>query len=143
MPSCPSNCTALQADSNNCSTSKPTVFLCSDSLCIDPQVSLDVRLLLDGGSQKSYICERARNLLGLQAYRRAISLHCHLWLQQREQEVMSDSGCGNESEGLALNVIFFVCNANHLRASSWTAHISMCQPTTTSLGVRLSQFLKF
>ncbi len=33
----------------------------------DPQISLKVRLSLDGGSQKSYISERARNLLNLEA----------------------------------------------------------------------------
>ena len=32
----------------------------------DPHVSLDVRLILDGGSQKSYISERAQHLLKLE-----------------------------------------------------------------------------
>lgn len=32
-----------------------------------PSVSSEVRLLLDGGSQKSYISERARDLLNLEA----------------------------------------------------------------------------
>ena len=48
-----------------------TVFLQTARAVIhypcDPHISLEVRLILDGGSQKSYISERARGLLNLEA----------------------------------------------------------------------------
>ena len=53
-----------------CSDDMQTVFLQTARAIIhhpsEPHVSLEVRLILDGGSQKSYISERARNLLKLE-----------------------------------------------------------------------------
>ena len=53
-----------------CSDDMQTVFLQTARAIIhhpsEPHVSLEVHLILDGGSQKSYISERARNLLKLE-----------------------------------------------------------------------------
>ena len=62
---------STQTTSTLCSDSLQTVFLQTARAVIhhprDPHVSLEVRLILDGGSQKSYISERARGLLNLEA----------------------------------------------------------------------------
>ena len=54
-----------------CSNNVQSVFLQTACATIyhpcNPQVSLEVHLILDGGSQKSYISERARDLLDLEA----------------------------------------------------------------------------
>ena len=62
--------TTLSTTTTFCSDSVQTVFLQTARAVIhhptDPNVSLDVRLILDGGSQKSYISERARHRLKLE-----------------------------------------------------------------------------
>ena len=61
----------FQTTSALCSDNLQTVFLQTACAVIhhpcDPNISLAIRLILDGGSQKSYISERARGLLNLEA----------------------------------------------------------------------------
>jgi len=62
---------STRTTSTLCLDNLQTVFLQTARAVIhhprDPHVSLEVRLILDGGSQKSYISERARGLLNLEA----------------------------------------------------------------------------
>ena len=62
---------STRTTSTFCSDNVQSVFLQTARATIyhpgNPQLSLEVRLILDGGSQKSYISERARDLLDLEA----------------------------------------------------------------------------
>ena len=61
---------STRTTSTLCSDNLPTVFLQTARAVIyhpnDPHISLEVRLILDGGSQKSYISRRACDWLGVE-----------------------------------------------------------------------------
>ena len=60
----------------------------------NPTASIEVRLLFDTGSQKSYITERP----GVYCHGtlwRTTSLHCHFWISQGTNEGMPNCRCGN------------------------------------------------
>ena len=81
-----------------CSDTKKTVLLqTARSLVHNPTNPIEVRLLFDGGSQKSYIMERAKNLFTLEPRGEQL---LSIWIKRRIDQGMSHCECGNVFEGL-------------------------------------------
>ena len=101
-----------QTTTNICSSHSQVVFLQTARAVIqnptNAGTSIEVRLLFDGGSQRSYLSERARDLLHLDACGEH-SLHCHLWIAQEQQEGLSYCQCAFVSEGVSLHASLTVC----------------------------------